>query len=41
MGAKIDELEKSINDVMEQAGVESGTPSDGLNKSTQNGTVKR
>jgi hypothetical protein len=42
MGAKIDELEKSLNDLMDQAGVES-TPSDSLEKSDAKGipTVKR
>lgn len=42
MGAKIDELEKSLNELMDQAGVES-TPSDSLAKSDVKGTatVKR
>ncbi|KAL7524565.1 hypothetical protein ACHAXR_001534 [Thalassiosira sp. AJA248-18] len=40
MGTKIDELEKSINEVMDQAGVESN-PSDSLAKVTDKGTTKR
>ncbi|KAL3769187.1 hypothetical protein ACHAW5_000657 [Stephanodiscus triporus] len=42
MGAKIDELEKSLTELMDQAGVES-TASDGLEKSDAKGipTVKR
>mmetsp|Transcript_7562 Transcript_7562/g.13632 ORF Transcript_7562/g.13632 Transcript_7562/m.13632 type:complete len:92 (+) Transcript_7562:215-490(+) len=40
MGSKIDELEKSINDMMDQAGVES-TPSDSLTVNAVKGTTKR
>jgi hypothetical protein len=42
MGAKIDELEKSLNELMDQAGVES-TPSESVTKSDGNetATVKR
>mmetsp|Transcript_12854 Transcript_12854/g.22091 ORF Transcript_12854/g.22091 Transcript_12854/m.22091 type:complete len:95 (+) Transcript_12854:186-470(+) len=36
MGSKIDELEKSINDLMDQAAVET-TPSDSLAKTTAGG----
>lgn len=37
MGTKIDELEKSINEVIDTE----QEPSDGLNKGSQNGAVKR
>lgn len=40
MGSKIDELEKSINDLMEQAG-EEDNPSDSLAKNSGKGTAKR
>jgi hypothetical protein len=42
MGAKIDELEKSLNELMDQAGVES-IPSDSGTKSDakETATVKR
>ncbi len=37
MGTKIDELEKSVNDLMDQTGIESTTPSESVAK----GAVKR
>mmetsp|Transcript_20442 Transcript_20442/g.43844 ORF Transcript_20442/g.43844 Transcript_20442/m.43844 type:complete len:94 (-) Transcript_20442:199-480(-) len=40
MGSKIDELEKSINELMDQAGAES-TPSDNLTKNAVQGNMKR
>lgn len=40
MGVKIDELEKSVNELMDQTGAEL-TPSDSLAKSTSNASTKR
>ena len=40
MGSKIDDLEKSINDLMEQAGIES-PPSESLTTNIAAATAKR